>query len=295
MNVILLPEQEEKLQLRKRPKVAPGVKGTRLSQEVQYRRNLEAMVRQMEQAVRAELVPLLRQEEHQFKRDAIGADLIGAISGLRERFSGVSQIAASLAANFTEGVSDVQRARFTRMAARAIGVDQGQILEAPGIAERLELAAANNAQLIRSIPEQYLSKIESTVFQNVAEGRSAGSIAEEIQKIGGVTKRRAQFIAKDQTQKLVSNLNQARQQALGVVGYRWRNSQDQRVRGNPAGLYPNAKFSHWTREGQYFLWEPSNKPPIAPNGKKYRQPPADGAPGQAINCRCTSEPVFQFN
>jgi uncharacterized protein with gpF-like domain len=50
------------------------------------------------------------------------------------------------------------------------------------------------------------------------------------------------------------------------------------VRGNPAGLYPHAKYSHHHREG-----------------KTYRdsKPPPDGHPGEPIRCRCWREPVFE--
>jgi len=49
-------------------------------------------------------------------------------------------------------------------------------------------------------------------------------------------------------------LNRNRQEDLGVMGYDWRNVGDERVRGNPVGLYKNAKYDHWHREGKGFKW-----------------------------------------
>ena len=49
------------------------------------------------------------------------------------------------------------------------------------------------------------------------------------------------------------------------------NIADERVRGNPNGKYPNAKYNHWEREGQIFSVD---------------EPPEDGHPGEPIRCRC---------
>ena len=68
--------------------------------------------------------------------------------------------------------------------------------------------------------------------------------------------------------------------------------------GNPSGLYPevekNSKYhgDHWERQGKYYLFEKMASAPKAPDGKAFRQPPPDGSPGMAINCRCYADPVI---
>jgi len=79
---------------------------------------------------------------------------------------------------------------------------------------------------------------------------------------------------------LVSQVAQAKQQSAGFDKYIWRNSQDERVVGNPSGHYPQGNDrhgDHWSREGKVFSWS---------------HPPHDGHPGEAINCRCTAEPYW---
>ena len=75
----------------------------------------------------------------------------------------------------------------------------------------------------------------------------------------------------DQIDRLDSQLNAKRQQSLGLKDYVWDTQKDERVRGNPNGLYPNARPSHYSRQGLIFSWN---------------NPPEGGAPGEAAGCRC---------
>lgn len=88
---------------------------------------------------------------------------------------------------------------------------------------------------------------------------------------------RAELIARDQVGKLNGELTLNRQTGLGITEYIWRTVKDERVRGDPAGLYPNARPSHYDREGVKYSWD---------------DPPEGGHPGEAIQCRCFAEPVF---
>lgn len=147
---------------------------------------------------------------------------------------------------------------------------------------RLEADAAafvkQNVSLIKSLPERYFSEVEQIVLQNVTQGKRAEVIADELERRFDVARSRADFIANDQVGKLNGLLTERRHTDLGLVRYRWRNSRDERVRGNPAGKYPKAKYSHHHREGKTF---------------EYSEPPADGNPGQPPRCRCWAEPVFE--
>ena len=99
---------------------------------------------------------------------------------------------------------------------------------------------------------------------------------------------RADFIAVDQVQKFNSAVNLSRYESLGVEKYIWRTSKDERVRGNPSGLWPGPN--------------PGNRPRVYGNhfgreGKTYTMsnPPPGGHPGQDYRCRCHMEPIINFN
>lgn len=75
----------------------------------------------------------------------------------------------------------------------------------------------------------------------------------------------------DQVHSLDTQLTQKRQQSLGFNEYIWETRRDERVRGNPNGLYPKAKPSHYARQGVVFNWD---------------NPPENGHPGEDYGCRC---------
>ena len=74
-------------------------------------------------------------------------------------------------------------------------------------------------------------------------------------------------ITRDQTSKLIGQLNEERQTNIGITHYVWRTSEDERVRP-----------THRRNNGVQFAW---NSPPIR-----------TGHPGNDIQCRCTADPVL---
>lgn len=78
-------------------------------------------------------------------------------------------------------------------------------------------------------------------------------------------------------------LNKSRMESNGIESYKWRNVGDSRVVGNPGGKYPDGNEGHgdhWDREGKTYAWD---------------DPPHDGHPGQAFNCRCSAIPVLDLD
>lgn len=172
-------------------------------------------------------------------------------------------------------VSAHNKEQLQKIARAMFGVDV--FVQEPWLENELNLFAANNVNLIKTIPQQSLHQIQEVVMSGLRQGISNTSITQQISQRYGITSRRAKLIARDQVGKLNGQLTKLRQQELGVDEYIWRNSQDERVRGNPDGLYPDARPSHWDREGKKYSWS---------------KPPDGGNPGEPINCRCYAEPVL---
>ena len=68
---------------------------------------------------------------------------------------------------------------------------------------------------------------------------------------------------------------------VGKIYKMWVNAGDERVRGNPAGLYPESKYDHWELQTGKAI--PYNKP--FRNGLMYPRDPRGDA-GDVIQCRC---------
>lgn len=182
-------------------------------------------------------------------------------------------------------LNEQDREKLERSLAKAFHVNTAYILDDDIVGPQIEALTAKAVDLITSIPDDYLNDVKRAVLDQYANIPHPGnrSLAEEIRHIAGVSETKAKMIARDQTAKMTSSVQQARQTSLGIEGYIWRNSKDRRVVGNPSGLYPkgNSKHgNHWSREGQFFRWD---------------EPPHDGHPGWPILCRCYAEPVVDSN
>ena len=172
-------------------------------------------------------------------------------------------------------ISDFNAAQRNQIIRSVLGVDV--IASEPWMADMLASWAAENRRLIRSITSDSLTQIDGMVQRGVRGGEGIDQLTSKIMDRFGVAESRARLIARDQTGKLNSQLTEERQESLGVTQYTWRNVDDERVRGNPGGLYPESEFNHWSREGRVYSWD---------------SPPADGHPGIPIQCRCYAEPVL---
>ena len=181
------------------------------------------------------------------------------------------------------------RWEFRKALMGSIGVDIAAVIDTPEVSDAISIGLWQTTNLIKTIPQDYFGDIAQAVADNfygkpLPENRT---LLQQIQKIGGVSKKRAALIARDQTRKMQSNLDQVRQRSIGSEEYIWHNMKDNRVVGKPGGLYPpkpsltrsKVHGNHWEREGKIYRWD---------------DPPPDGHPGQGIGCRCWAEPVIDF-
>ena len=242
---------------------------------VRYKRELTTIVKQMMNKVRAELYPTLKAALAEYTADSPIDDLKNKIEQLASQFLPIQFLAGSIARRFISAVSRSNDQRFRAQIINKLGVDV--IGSDKKLDDLLKLKINENVNLIKSIPQTYFDKINSIVYQSITQGTRASEIIEDIEKLGGVTKRRAEFIAIDQLSKANAAISQERQESIGVKDYIWRMSKDEKVRGNPNGLYPDARPSHWAREGKRF---------------SYDKPPEGGHPGQAPRCRCYAEAIL---
>lgn len=184
----------------------------------------------------------------------------------------------------------------------SLGVDLTALYDDPVIQDVLAVSGLDAANLITTIPGEYLGQVARAVRDNfigvpLPEGRS---LTAQIQHLGDVSYGRAKLIARDQTKKLNSNLNQARQQSIGITVYIWKTVKDERVVGKPGGLYPQgnkAHGNHYMMEGLYCRWDDSlvYSEDKGKTWKKRRAEMPQTHPGQDIQCRCHAAPVIDID
>ncbi len=143
--------------------------------------------------------------------------------------------------------------------------------QSPGMRDALQAVINEQVELIRSLPEQAMTQVSGLVMRSVARGRDLGTLTEQLQKHFGVSRRRAALIARDQNNKATSVMSAARQQHLGVTEGVWRHSH--------AGKTPRP--SHVAADGERFKLSTG----LFLDDEWV-------LPGEAINCRCTWDPVI---
>lgn len=140
--------------------------------------------------------------------------------------------------------------------------------------EQLEKWISDNVGLIKTIPEDTLEKMKDIVYDGFTNGKTTTRMVKEIQRAYGVSRRRAELIARDQTAKLNGQIQKAQQQDAGITEYIWCTTGDERVRK-----------SHKNLNGKKFSWD---DPPVNSDGRRCH-------PGEDFQCRCIGRPVFDRN
>lgn len=167
-----------------------------------------------------------------------------------------------LADKIARRTSDFQRQELQKQIRSALGVDL-QLVER-NLSTRVEDFTAEQVARIKSMAQGYLDDVEKRVIAGVRAGTRPTEIAQGLVERYGVAESSAQRIANDQVGKFYGELNRVRQTDLGVNRYVWNTVRDNRVREE-----------HAVRQGETYSWD---------------EPPEDGHPGEAINCRCFAEP-----
>lgn len=169
-----------------------------------------------------------------------------------------------LARLFAEHTQTYQRIQLARQVHAALGLDV--IGSDRNLARHVDGFVVENVALIKDIPLRITRDVELTATRAVASGTRWPELAKDLEKRFGYGEDRAKLIARDQVGKLYGQINAQRQRDLGITRFVWRTSHDERVRDEHAAL-----------DGEVF---------------EYSSPPSEGLPGEAIQCRCHAEPVF---
>jgi SPP1 gp7 family putative phage head morphogenesis protein len=218
------------------------------------------------QLVLTEVLPLVAERDDAMNFDA-GKKVTAAVERITKQFYAQTfhpKAVEALAESIAEKTDKFQKQEFCKQVRSAVGVD---VFSAePNLVPVTENFVAENVALIKSVPQTYFTDIEKTITRGVSAGERHEDIAKDLTDRFGVAENRAKLIARDQVGKFYGALNMERQTALGVEKYIWRTANDNRVRDE-----------HATREGEVYSWD---------------DPPDDGEPGMAINCRCYAEPDF---
>ena len=258
---------------------------------IEYNATLQKMIKMVKKDINEILMPQLKKlapeyqtvdgvpyEHHKLVMDSYVDDITKTLSALVTKWSSpqVKEAASGVSSLFVKNAALVNRRRFNK-SMKSFGLDI--FGDSPSVDDLISGSAWENAKLIESIPTKYLENVQSTVMTNVRAGNRPSAMAKQLQEQFGVTERRAQMIARDQTAKLNGDLTKQRQQSSGFEYFQWIDSNDERVRKRH-----NQIENKVTAYGKgIYRWD---FPPLSSKGTPI-------IPGQDYNCRCIAAPVTE--
>lgn len=245
--------------------------------EADYRRRLHRLIEQMEHSTAYWTKAAWNQNEPETVSLAMDESAIATLRrvlrALARRWQrNFNEAADDLARYFSQSIADRTDAQLRAILKK--GGYSVRFKQTPVMRDALNSVIAQNVGLIRSIPRSYLGDIEQAVMRAAAAGRDLRRLTDDIERIGGVTRRRATFIASDQTNKATSYMTRARQLDVGIDEGVWRHSH--------AGKVPRP--THLANDGKRFSLKDGWLDP-AVNERIL--------PGVLPNCRCYWVPVVK--
>lgn len=140
----------------------------------------------------------------------------------------------------------------------------------------------NLKRYVRDFTREQVEELRKRVEQHVFKGGRADELSKIVQQAYGVGKRKARFLARQETNLMTSKLKEARYASAGVDEYLW-----QSVTGTPDHpVRPMHKqLNDRSRRGEVFRF--SDPPITSPTGARNN-------PGEDFNCRCVARPVVRF-
>lgn len=249
--------------------------------EIAYRKRLDALVEEMAASCEYWIKAAYRANEpavSELAQDELSAAALKRVMrDLSKRWLKRFDVAAEKLADYFATAAHNR----SDAALKKILKDGGISIEwkmSPAQRDIMQATISEQVNLIRSIPQKYLSTVETIVMQGVQTGRDLGQITKDLQAQTGVTRRRAAFIARDQSAKATASMTRARYLEIGVQEAIWVHSGGGKTQRKTHAAAGREKQRYNVAEG-WFDPDPKVNKHILP--------------GELINCRCVARPVVK--
>ncbi len=254
---------------RRRRREAPRANPPRGTQ-LRFERALRELIKEASGVLRSELKPTIESAVRAgevLRQDSPADELRRLQEQLAQEFGLIFSEARirRLAERMLGDVEGHNRRQVQRQLRSILGIDI--FADTPALIDVLSSSVDEAVAIVTKWSFDFQSDVASAVRRGVRQGLRFEQIAAELQQRLAISQRRARLIARDQVSNANAALTRQRQTDAGITRYRWITSLDERVRDDHAG-----------RHGEIFSWD---------------NPPSDGHPGEAINCRCTASPVLE--
>ncbi|HDM9019727.1 TPA: phage head morphogenesis protein [Yersinia enterocolitica] len=243
--------------------------------QMEYQRKLQSLVDDMSTSVNYWLSAEYKKQEPKIVGDASPAKLmnkklLSVMARWRETFN---KKAEDIATWFVRR-SDAYASNSVKNKLRAEGMTVNMRIT-PEVRNVLDSIYETQVNLIKSIPEQYLTQVSTLVQESVSRGRDIGYLKEELKRRYGITERRARFIASDQNNKASNEISRQRLMGSGIK---------RGILKHRSGGSKSYRHSHVLADGQEYdlavgFWDS--------HLKRHVQP------GELPGCKCDCRPIIE--
>lgn len=272
--------------------------------ERQYRIELKGLVDKMLKDVAEKIVNAYRKNKDGF---TFATD--GAFSNIDEELKDLEKKYREIFARQGEEVAKrmvlrqlkYNRSSFTKIMKKLLPNDEEIPTLAGSIIPRdmeqiIKASIMENVSLIKSIESKYFEQITGSVARSMQAGGSIKQLRQEILHYNGMTRRRANNIANDQTRKAYMSINLRNMSKAGIKKVEWVHS---------GGGYTVREYHYRKWDGvsgiedgrpnglNGFIFD-IDKPPVI-QLQKGKQPEVRGYPAQLPNCKCVLAAVVEID
>lgn len=272
--------------------------------ERQYRIELKGLVDKMLKDVAEKIVNAYRKNKDGF---TFATD--GAFSNIDEELKDLEKKYREIFARQGEEVAKrmvlrqlkYNRSSFTKIMKKLLPNDEEIPTLAGSIIPRdmeqiIKASIMENVSLIKSIESKYFEQITGSVARSMQAGGSIKQLRQEILRYNGMTRRRANNIANDQTRKAYMSINLRNMSKAGIKKVEWVHS---------GGGYTVREYHYRKWDGVSGIEDgrPNglngyifdiDKPPVI-QLQKGKQPEVRGYPAQLPNCKCVLAAVVEID
>ncbi len=256
-----------------------------VSIQIKYASQLTKLTKQMTRETNLELLKLFRSEtsKEYFAEDAsISSQARILMNKLTSKFTALFNYKSSPLAKqmveHSERYSTTTLNRSLEQLTGGLSLKTGLIT--PGLEDVSKSIIAENVALIKSIPQQYFTDVTGAVMRSISAG-GLFDLQPQIAKYDGMTHRRAQLIALDQTRKAYTLINVEKMKSLGLTKFEWLHTSGSQ----------HPRHSHVKINGMIFTY--AN---VINEQRAAGVPEKDlGLPSIPVNCRCRALPVIELS
>lgn len=272
--------------------------------ERQYRIELKGLVDKMLKDVAEKIVNAYRKNKDgfTFATDGAFSNIDDELKDLEKKYREIfARQGEEVAKRMVLRQLKYNRSSFTKIMKKLLPNDEEIPTLAGSIIPRdmeqiIKASIMENVSLIKSIESKYFEQITGSVARSMQAGGSIKQLRQEILRYNGMTRRRANNIANDQTRKAYMSINLRNMSKAGIKKVEWVHS---------GGGYTVREYHYRKWDGVSGIEDgrPNglngyifdiDKPPVI-QLQKGKQPEVRGYPAQLPNCKCVLAAVVELD